>query len=79
MVSQMPNRVQTKRRQQTAFATRMEILDRGRKLAADRAADAARLQHHHRLVDALEQVMIIMLRYACGFSHRNGNAGEHSA
>jgi hypothetical protein len=40
-------------RQQTAFAPRVQILDCGRKLAADRAADAARLEHHHRLVDAL--------------------------
>jgi hypothetical protein len=37
----------------TAFAPPVQILDCGRKLAADRAADAARLQHHHRLVDAL--------------------------
>jgi hypothetical protein len=45
-------------RQQAAFAPRMQILDRGRELAADRAADATRLQHHNRLVDPLEQVMV---------------------
>ncbi len=41
-----------------AFAPRMEVFDRSRKLTADRAADAARLQHHHRLVDTFEQMMV---------------------
>ena len=45
-------------RQQAAFAPRVQILDCSRKLAADRAADAARLQHHHSLVDALEEMMV---------------------
>ena len=36
----------------------MQVLDRRRKLAADGAADAAGLQQHHRVVDALEQMMI---------------------
>ena len=45
-------------RQQTAFAPRVQLLDCGRKLATDRAADAARLEDHHRLVDALKQMMV---------------------
>ena len=46
------------RRHQPAFAPRMQVPDRRRQLAADGAADAARLQQHHRLVDALEQMMV---------------------
>src|SRR5579862_7922621 len=36
----------------------MEILDGGREFAADGAAQASRLQQHHRLVDALQQVVV---------------------
>ena len=45
-------------RQQAAFASRMKVFDCRRKLAADRAANAARLQHHHRLVDPFEQMVV---------------------
>jgi hypothetical protein len=48
----------TRRRNQTTLALRIKILDRGGEFAADGAAEAARLQHHHRLVDPLEQVMV---------------------
>jgi hypothetical protein len=36
----------------------MQVLDRRRQLAADGAAQAARLQQHHGVLDALQQVMV---------------------
>jgi hypothetical protein len=36
----------------------MQVPDRRRQLAADGAAQAARLQQHHGVVDALEQMMV---------------------
>ena len=40
------------------LALAMQVLDRRRQLAADGAAQAARLQQHHGVVDALQQMMI---------------------
>ena len=41
-----------------ALALRMQVPDRRRQLAADGAAQAARLQQHHGVVDALQQMMV---------------------
>ncbi|MCY1241412.1 hypothetical protein D9M72_543090 [compost metagenome] len=46
------------RRDQPALPLRVQILDRIGKLAAHRAAETARLQEHHGVVDALDQVMV---------------------
>src|SRR5262249_18326615 len=48
----------TEARHLPALAPRMQLFDRDRELATDGAAEAARLQQHHGVIDALQQVMV---------------------